>query len=135
MTLAWSVPTTPEAVARRAGGRRRHNAQRQWLALRRRYMEVARLLFCRDGCKRGAQARAARELGVSRSTVCRDVQRLIQEGFHFCPTCGAMDKPPEPLFVDEPDEDDDAAAERDDKTPAAPRAEEKSAPETESNEK
>jgi len=69
MTVAWSTPTSSEAVARRAGGRRHYNAWRQHLALYRRF-KISRLLFVKGGfLQRGFQACLARKLGVSRRNV------------------------------------------------------------------
>ena len=93
MSANWSAPT--ESYARRAGGRRRYNAQRQFIAEYRR-TQLSRLLFCKGAfLEHGIQARLARELGVSRSTICRDLQTLLREG-HPCPQCGAYTKPPPP---------------------------------------
>lgn len=95
MTAAWSAPTTPDEVARRAGGRKHHNARRRWLAFRRRYLEVSRRLFTKGALKRGYQARLASELGVSRATISRDVRYLRQHGHYRCPACAAMAKRPQ----------------------------------------
>jgi hypothetical protein len=63
---------------------------RQFLRLRRRGQLVALLhqhhLFLSD---RGTQARLARELGVSRSTLSRDVRFLLTLNT-ACPCCGAL---------------------------------------------
>jgi hypothetical protein len=79
----WHAPTDLPTVAKRAGGRRRFNAVRQLRAeLRRR--ELRRLiaeLNAAGGCfllTHGAQAGFARRLGVHRSTICRDVRRLLR---------------------------------------------------------
>jgi hypothetical protein len=96
----WSAPAPADVVYRRAGGRRRYNAQRRLAALIRR-VKLAHLLVKEMSAvvvpeiepdnlasidralkairNRGAQARIARELGVSRSTVCRDRMRLFRE--------------------------------------------------------
>ena len=86
----WSRPTDWDTVCRRNAGRRHYNAVRQFLRLRRRGQLVAllnqhHLLLCH----RGTQARLARELGVSRTTVCRDVQFLLTLNT-ACPCCGAL---------------------------------------------
>jgi hypothetical protein len=93
MTAAWSAETSATEAARRAGGRRRYNAHRQALALYRR-RKLARMLRAKDMLTRGYQARLARKLGVSRSTVCRDVRYLLQLGWP-CPCCGAYSRPSE----------------------------------------
>jgi predicted DNA-binding transcriptional regulator YafY len=51
----------------------------------------------------------ARELNVSRSTICRDIAYLLHLGWP-CPTCGAYTQPPNLLFRDDLDEDDEAPA-------------------------
>jgi hypothetical protein len=105
MTAAWTAPTTPEVAARRAGGRRRYNAWRQQIAQHRRTI-LTHLLFAKGNLfEKGIQARLARKLGVSRSTICRDVKALLREG-HPCPCCGAYTHPPKPdptrFVVEEP---------------------------------
>jgi len=79
----WHAPTDPSTVAKRAGGRRRFNAVRQLRAeLRRR--ELRRLIAEMHEAGEvflmihGAQAGFARRLGVHRSTICRDVRRLLR---------------------------------------------------------
>ena len=76
--LTWSDPTSDEEAQRRAGGRRLYNGTRQVLA------ELRRLRLIRTVrrldlmlCGRGTQARLARLLRVSPSTVCRDMKRIL----------------------------------------------------------
>jgi hypothetical protein len=68
--------STFDAICKRAGGRRRYNAQRKAAAAKR-FAEVRRLwalYSAKHGrYKRGLQARIARELGVSRTTIGRDM--------------------------------------------------------------
>jgi hypothetical protein len=74
-------------------------------------MEVARRLSFKGAfLQRGLQASLARELGVSRATICRDVQAIMAWG-HPCRFCGAgAQPPPEELMVEEAfDMTDDAA--------------------------
>src|ERR1700722_10042579 len=90
----WSAPTNFETVCRRAAGRRRYNAWRQFMRAYRR-TQVAKLLLEFIKAGRGTGPRGilgelneiARQLGVSRSTISRDVQAL-QRQFHPCPHCG-----------------------------------------------
>lgn len=85
MSNNWSAFTTPEIVARRAGGRRRYNALRRDLAWIRRY-KVSELMI--KGVK---QSDMARQLGVSPATISRDVwanYRLMCKG-GTCLVCGA----------------------------------------------
>ena len=97
MREAWSESTSRDEVCRRAAGRRHYNSVRRFRATARR-AEVMRLL-CVQGSmfERGTQARLARQLGVSRSTVCRDMAFLMRLG-RPCPHCGAFSTPPEPEF-------------------------------------
>jgi HTH domain len=92
MTAAWSAPTTPDEMARRAGGRKRYNTWRKSMAFYRR-CEISRLLTAQGAFRRGYQTKLARQLGVSRATVCRDVAALRREG-RPCTACGAWHTPP-----------------------------------------
>jgi len=83
----WSERTDDETMRRRAAGRRHYNAVRRFRAAWRR-REVARLVL-EGGAGWGYQARIARELGVSRATVCRDVAWLHAESLP-CPNCGRL---------------------------------------------
>ena len=65
---------TWDQACRRAGGRRAYNRMRQFRADYR-LMKVVELLH-QTGLGRGWQSRVAEALGVSRSTICRDFQRL-----------------------------------------------------------
>ena len=92
MTEAWSAGTSWDEISKRAAGRRRYNAVRQFRAADRR-AAVARLLFVQGALtEHGTQARLARQLGVSRSTICRDIAALVLMG-HHCPICGAYTRP------------------------------------------
>jgi len=88
----WSTPITNEQAARRAGGRRAYNAQRQLDALvRRSAVEKAwcEMALAEGPMTRGLQARLAERFGVSATTICRDLA-FVQEGWArvACPTCG-----------------------------------------------
>jgi hypothetical protein len=77
--IDWQRDVTADEAARRAGGRRRYNAERRLRAFLR-LRKVADVLFATQEWRpRGfiRQAALARQLGVSRSTVCRDVHKLI----------------------------------------------------------
>jgi hypothetical protein len=94
---SWSAPTNAAEVRARAGGRRRHNRLRHDLAMFRR-IEVLRL--ARRGEKgglldRGFQAAAARQLGVSPATICRDVKVILawSRERDICPHCGVRRLP------------------------------------------
>jgi len=60
---------------RRYGGMRRYNKHRQFIASNRRY-QLARFLVEQPNWTR---KRLAEELGVSQSTICRDLQRLQRD--------------------------------------------------------
>lgn len=83
----WSAPVGNIEAACRAGGRRGYNAHRQAQALVRR-LRVAELLG-QSGFHRGALARLARELGVSKATITRDVQSMLPIAC-FCPCCARL---------------------------------------------
>lgn len=85
MSKSWSSPTTEDEVARRAAGRRRYNSRRT-LEKNLRRQQVLQLLHL-FGKRHGVQTRIARILGVSESTVSRDVDWLLTGTIHFCPTC------------------------------------------------
>lgn len=65
------------AISRFASGRRRHNRRRQFAALSRR-VKVAHMLAGTDPAelRYGFKSRAAKELGVHRSTIARDLKTL-----------------------------------------------------------
>jgi DeoR/GlpR family transcriptional regulator of sugar metabolism len=65
-----------DAICRRAGGRRRYNAQRRFNA-EMRQLEVAQLIDRYGLLERGVQKRIADELGVSEATISRDVAHLL----------------------------------------------------------
>ena len=87
----WSEPVSDREAAARAGGRRHYNAWRQNMALYRqmRLVEIAGA----SGLglwRRGAQTVLAHQLGVSRSTICRDIAAILKE-YRWgrpCPVCG-----------------------------------------------
>lgn len=64
-----------DSICRRAGGRRRYNAQRQHQAALRR-LRVGALMNQLGWFTHGVPAEVARQLGVSRSTVCRDLKAI-----------------------------------------------------------
>jgi hypothetical protein len=83
----WSAATDPDTAARRAG-RRRHNKLRKLAAISR-SMKVLELLDTVSP-GRGAKAQIARQLGVHRSTITRDIQRVLNVARgRYCPFCVA----------------------------------------------
>ncbi len=85
MSNGWGEHVPFDEACRRAGGRRLYNQWRQFKAELRRG-QVVELLGV-YGLGYGAQARVARQLGVSRSIVCRDVRALwaLRWGENFVP--------------------------------------------------
>lgn len=77
----WGAETDPETVWLRAGGRRRYNTRRRRIALAR-VGQIIQLLG-ETGFHRGYQSEIARRLGVTRSTICRDMQflRRLEQGW------------------------------------------------------
>lgn len=89
----WSAATDAAEVWARAGGRRRYNKWRQFMARYRRtaVLRLANLYEPGGLWGYGVQAHVARELGVSPSTICRDI-KIILRRFHLrdeCPGCGS----------------------------------------------
>ena len=70
----WSKPISAEQAHRRAGGRARYNLQRELAATKRRQWLANTLGGKRP--RRGELADWARRCGVSKATICRDLQRL-----------------------------------------------------------
>jgi hypothetical protein len=74
----WSDLTDWETVCKRNSGRRRYNARRSLLRTLRQD-QVLKLLARYGLSRRGVYSRIARELGVHRSVITRDVQFLLTE--------------------------------------------------------
>jgi hypothetical protein len=72
---AWSAPTSPEAMRRRVGGRRRINAIRKARADLRRNALLC-LLKQWGGLRWKMGKELAKRLGVSRQTISNDLRRL-----------------------------------------------------------
>ena len=88
-SIPWSARTDPETVAKRAAGRRRYNAVRQFKReLRRRQIVKLAVAERLRATERGFQVQMARRLGVSPSTICRDMKAIWTEA-RRCPVCGA----------------------------------------------
>jgi hypothetical protein len=83
---SWSDPVSGDEAHARAAGRRLYNSVRHAQAMVR-AGEVVPLLNER-GFGRGVQAQIARELGVHRSTVSRDLMRALSPDGQPCRTCG-----------------------------------------------
>jgi hypothetical protein len=72
---SWGAATDFDIVCRRAAGRRRYNAQRRAQKQYRRAQILCRTVGLPRGTW-GLQAALARALGVSPSTICRDMQAI-----------------------------------------------------------
>lgn len=92
---SWKTTQSYENVNRRAGGRRKINAERKARAQKRRD-EIKELigddgiLLCKVG--RGKETMLANHFGVHRSTICRDIAALMDEWRkeHVCSICHAL---------------------------------------------
>jgi hypothetical protein len=92
--MGWSNYQSTDIVNRRAGGRRRVNAERKARAWKRRE-EIKELIGGRyillgTSFARGLETKLAEYFGVNRSTICRDKEALLAEWRkdHVCPGCG-----------------------------------------------
>src|SRR5580698_6705802 len=85
MTTWWSDPVSDDEANRRAAGRRQYNLTRK-LDSWHRVQRVIELLQDR-GLGYGVRTQIARELGVHRSTITRDVNRILKTDGTNCPTC------------------------------------------------
>src|SRR5262245_45486401 len=68
----WSTPISSGDAARRAGGRRRYNAQRQREMWERRF-EILRICSTEGDLPHGAQRLLAERFGVNKSVISRDL--------------------------------------------------------------
>jgi hypothetical protein len=75
---SWTAYTAFDAVCRRAAGRSRYHALRQFQRAQRR-CQVVHLLGKYGLGRYGVLSRIARDLGVHRSTISRDVAVLLAE--------------------------------------------------------
>ena len=80
--LSW------DEVCRRAAARRRWNSLRTFLASERR-RQVLELVLALGGLERGAQSRIAEALGVHRSTISKDLKRILPLA-KVCEGCGSL---------------------------------------------
>ncbi len=74
--IDWKERRDPGEVARRAGGRRRYNKLRA-IAKAERRLVIARSVIAARGLHRGLATRLARDLGVNRSTISRDLKAIF----------------------------------------------------------
>lgn len=85
--MAFPSGLTPDQRNRFVGGRRHYNATRQWAAIDRRY----RILFTWINNPHLTKADLARQFGVSRATLTRDIQAMKRADrrnqFPACPLC------------------------------------------------
>jgi hypothetical protein len=86
--INWQARVSDEEMQRRASGRRRWNSLRRFLADQRR-RQVLELMRELGGLERGVQTRIAEALGVDRSTISKDLKRILPLA-EPCPTCGTL---------------------------------------------
>lgn len=81
----------PAAVHRFIGGRRNYNSCRQFA----RALRWQKLITLWAKNPRAKKAELARDLGVHRSTVCRDIKAILAESqkLESCPICGHKYRP------------------------------------------
>ncbi len=84
-TSRWSNPVSGAEANARAGGRARYNRERQFRAIVRRNFVMRR--YMELDCMPGAKALIAREFGVARSTITRDIRQWSGDQISLCPTC------------------------------------------------
>lgn len=83
---------SPDTVNRRAGGRRRINAERKRQAWERRLRILDEINGAFLLLPHGMQTRLAARFGVSRSTICRDIEAIREEWrkARRCGVCGEV---------------------------------------------
>jgi hypothetical protein len=86
--LNWSAPTDWQTVCARAAARRKYNSLRRLRAEERR-RQVLELALQLGGLGRGVQTTIAAVLGVHRSTVSKDLKRIMPLA-RPCPSCGLL---------------------------------------------
>jgi hypothetical protein len=98
--MNWTAYQRKDLVNRRAGGRRRINAERKGRAWKRREeikeMLGSHCILLGSYLSRGLEVALAAYFGVHRSTICRDKAALVAEWRkdHVCPGCCAMNDIP-----------------------------------------
>ncbi len=86
--MNWDNPQTWDDICRRHAARSRWNSWRRLLAEERR-QRVLELALELGGLQRGAQSRIAEALGVHRSTISKDIKKLMPLA-EVCPGCGRL---------------------------------------------
>jgi hypothetical protein len=79
----WLTPISAGRAARRAGGRRRHNAERKREMWERRFA-ILRILAQDDDLPHGGQRLLAERFGVHKSVISRDVNWARENGLLGC---------------------------------------------------
>jgi hypothetical protein len=87
-TIDWNHPRNWDEVCRRHAARKRWNSLRRFLADQRR-QRLLTLVLEIGGLERGAQASIARALGVHRSTISKDLKRILPLA-QVCEGCGML---------------------------------------------
>src|SRR5262245_13919383 len=79
----WAKPISNRTAARRAGGRRRHNAKRKRQMWQRRFAILQIYARPEDGPPHGLQQALAERFGVNKATISRDVAWVERSGFAY----------------------------------------------------
>jgi hypothetical protein len=79
----WTKLTGDKAAARRAGGRRRHNAKRQRQMWQRRFAILQIYARLEDGPPHGIQRALAERFGVNKAAISRDAAWIERSGFAY----------------------------------------------------
>jgi hypothetical protein len=86
--INWDHPRNWDEVCRRHAARKRWNSVRGFLADQRRTRLLAFVVEL-GGLQRGAQSRLAEALGVHRSTISKDLKRVLPLA-KICGECGTL---------------------------------------------
>ena len=79
----WTTTIGNRTAARRAGGRRRHNAKRKRWMWQRRFAILQIYAQLEDGPPRGIQRALAERFGVNKSQISRDIAWVERSGFAY----------------------------------------------------
>jgi hypothetical protein len=86
--INWQARVSDDEAYHRAGGRKRWNSLRTFLADQRR-RQLLELVLELGGLERGAQSRIAEALGVHRSVISKDLKRILPLA-KVCEGCGVL---------------------------------------------
>jgi hypothetical protein len=81
--VQWSKSINDKSAARRAGGRRSHNAKRKRQMWQRRFAILQIYATLEEGPPHGLQQALAERFGVDKATISRDVAWVERSGFAY----------------------------------------------------